>query len=175
MNRSILSWNVRGVRSSSGKRARVSLALRQLRPDIICLQEHKCHRGDMSSLLNMMGRHFAAIASSSGRTSGGTMIAWRMEVPVTYSAADKFGRWAIIKWLEGGQEWGIVNVYAPNEPSRRGALWATIRHKLHSLGGLQVAWLLLGDFNMVERVVDCTGPGTQVVQGFEKAQWSHLL
>ena len=62
-------------------------------------------------------------------------------------------KWAqyLLKGLPGGDT-GFTNVYAPNETGARTQLWGELLSSLpHSC-----RWLLLGDFNFVERRQDKT-------------------
>lgn len=59
---------------------------------------------------------------------------------------------------------GILGIYAPNEPHDRTALWKELFNHLDF--GIQ--WIVLGDFNMIERSSDQRGGNRTVIHVEEK-------
>ncbi|KAG0620297.1 hypothetical protein M758_4G205500, partial [Ceratodon purpureus] len=59
---------------------------------------------------------------------------------------------------------GFINVYAPNHPRDRSALWEALLRELPN----GCRWLLMGDLNMVERRADKSSACGRMLPAFER-------
>jgi exonuclease III len=69
---------------------------------------------------------------------------------------------------------GILSVYAPtgtDSRRERTELWNEIFHVIPN----HLAWILVGDLNMIDQILDQQGGIPHTVLGREKRAWSHLL
>lgn len=83
-----------------------------------------------------------------------------------------FGRaaWAHLDHPKLGKI-GVVVVYAPNEPLNRASLWSELVDSLD----MRRRWIMAGDLNMVEDILDRKGGSGKVVCGREKGAWKRLI
>ncbi|KAL5716197.1 hypothetical protein ACHQM5_017921 [Ranunculus cassubicifolius] len=128
----ILSWNIRGSRSSE-KAKLLRRLVRKKRPVIVALQETKRGGLDHRVLKQLWGNkpHGWAEVPSIG-ASGGMVIIWdslRLQaleiLKGDYSLSVRF------KDLDLGEEWAFTNVYGPVNPSEKIDFWS----ELSNVGG----------------------------------------
>jgi exonuclease III len=147
----IISWNIRGL-GGLEKRKEVRKLVGDLRPSILCLQETKLQTCDNSLCLSLWGNspHAFSFRPSAG-ASGGILTLWdSSEVEVWTSESRDHVLWCHGRFITSGEEFHVVNVYAPCEEGAKQRLWVSLSTRLQSLGGSRVC--VCGDFNDVKHV-----------------------
>jgi exonuclease III len=81
------------------------------------------------------------------------------------------GRALLIQIEKEGNCWGILNIYAPNQSSKRAIFWDNLEQALPST---IEHWIMGGDFNMIEEPIDREGGSLSTIQGRELAAWEKL-
>jgi hypothetical protein len=69
-------------------------------------------------------------------------------------------------------QWGLLNIYAPNQASARAHFWDTL---VSILPDSIEHWIVGGDFNMLEVPADRVGGNAITVHGRELAAWERLV
>ena len=72
------------------------------------------------------------------------------------------GRALLIQIEKEGCQWGVINIYAPNQSSDREVFWDTLELALSTT---IEHWIMEGDFNMLEDMMDRTGGSLATIQG----------
>ena len=68
--------------------------------------------------------------------------------------------------------WGLLNIYAPNQPSAHALFWETVTIALpNSIDH----WIVGGDFNMLETPLDRVGGSSTSIHRRELATWERLI
>lgn len=112
----IISWNVNGIRACINKGFMDSI--KKINPDIICLQETKCQKGQVQ--INLEGfKQYWNYAEKKGY-SGTAIFTKKEPLKVTYDLGkdehDKEGRLITLEF----DNFVLINAYVPN--SKRGLL-----------------------------------------------------
>ena len=73
---------------------------------------------------------------------------------------------------EKGIQWGLLNIYAPNQVVERKQFWKYIQ--VHIPSSVK-EWIVGGDFNMVEDPNDRHGGKLVTIHGPELAEWEIFI
>lgn len=186
MKLKLLSHNVQGLNNPDTiTRVRNYLLPLLSQLDIVLLHEHKL-RGDKTSTLGKSiwarARFYSTDADPAyghapdepGAGSSGicTWIALAIKHLVQSSGQTRSGRaqWIRLSGIPGG-DISILNVYAPNTPNRRRALWDELAATLPQ----DCRWVLAGDWNVVEHALDKFPRGGSILEGAEKISFCQLM
>jgi exonuclease III len=101
--------------------------------------------------LTQIAPDFQHIAVDSNDRSAGVAILARQDIEVVNSGSVSQGRIVWIKIKYAHSSFSIANVYAHNDAPSRTALW-----ELMEQGLPHDHWIILGDYNMIEKVDDST-------------------
>lgn len=186
MRLTMISQNVQGLNNSDALN-RVRSYYQPLFPslDILSLQEHKLRGDKIRSLRRSFwpraGFYYQEAspayghdADEPGAGSGGicTWIAPHIKHLVQSSGHSRSGR---AQWIRlssiPGEDLSILNVYAPNSSRERKVLWDELAAVLPQ----DCRWVLLGDWNVVERASDKSNANGSVLSGGEKISFRQLL
>lgn len=139
----IVSWNVKGL-GNPVKRARVLAHLKQLQPDIICLQETHTKRSVQLVLrANWLGQAYNANFGSKARG----VYLFRKNIPFSQSAviADPEGRFLLLSGDLNSMPVTFVNIYGPNFDSPE--FFQKIFKMIPNLDSSNI--IIAGDMNLV--------------------------
>lgn len=159
----IISWNVNGIRALERKGFFDELI--QLDADIICLQETKAEREQLSPKLQNPEGYFGYFFSSNERKGyAGTAIYSKKEPEkvvfgLPKEALDQHGRTITAEF----DDFFVVNTYFPNGASKSASLeykLAFYEHFLAYVSKLQKkkTVILTGDFNVAHEEIDLARP-----------------
>jgi hypothetical protein len=179
-----VSFNVRGLAVPSAQ-TRLRQYLASVSYNVLFMQEHKLRQADWSFLGKRIwprGEFFVASAEDRlhalrndavivGRGGLATAVSHELQPFVTFDLVSPCQR-AIILHLDGlpSGPLGLLNVYGPNEPRDRAALWES----LANLVDPSRPWLVGGDFNMSLLGSDQLGGLPSDLVGVELDAWSML-
>lgn len=109
--------------------------------------------------------------SNAGKGGIASLIAPKWAKFISQSGSICGGRvhWFILKRLSGG-DIGFANIYALHEPHPRRVLWESMARELPNT----CRWILLGDFNMVERRVDKSSTCGKSMPNIERLLFNSL-
>ena len=65
----------------------------------------------------------------------------------------------------------VLNIYAPNSSSEKTSFWRNLANKIPSYDNS----IVVGDFNMTERINGCLGTHSNLLQGEEVRAWGFLI
>jgi len=181
MKLKLLSHNVRGLNNPAAvENFRHYLVRNPV--DLLFIQEHKLRALGASRLGKTLWKRatyfftevepgYNANATGVGKGGVATFIAprWANLISQTGSLFGGRVQWLILSGLPGG-DIGFANVYAPTDPNPCKALWETLACELPS----SCRWILLGDFNMVERRVDKSGASSRTLSAPERLLFNGL-
>ncbi|KAL4291925.1 hypothetical protein GQ457_14G007740 [Hibiscus cannabinus] len=148
MNCAFISWNTRGL-GRPEKRRSVSKTINSCRANVVFLQETK-----ISCLKSVIGRQLCGkrfegcVVSPATGSSGGLMSLWacgffKLESQIILNRVIiLIGRLSI-----NNEKCGLVNVYAPNDRTERGAFFEELTILLYDI---QLPVIVGGDFNVVK-------------------------
>ena len=140
---SILSWNIRGVISSLGKRHIRSLVMRYNPSFVILLKTHAAF-DRVASFWSSLGYHAIYIVDAVGH-SGGIFVLGQVH-GFAACILHSFSQAVTIRISSGSRHWACTAVYASPIPSLRADLWSHLRD---IRSAISIPWVLLGDFNEV--------------------------
>jgi len=173
----ILSWNVNGIRSVSGKGF---LAwLREESPEVLCLQETKAHPGQLEkTLLEPEGYH--TFWNNPKRKGYAGVAVFAKEKPVSCEkdfpsgGLDTEGRALIVKF----KSFFLINVYFPNGgmgPERLAYKLDFYDKFMDYVDGIKNRNIIIcGDFNTAHKEIDLARPKqNEMTSGFlpEERAW----
>lgn len=178
-NLKILSWNVNGIRASY-KKGFLNW-FKEVKPDILCLQETKAHPEQLSDeLVNVNG--YQSYFSSAERKGYSGVVTYTREKPITIEVGigikefDNEGRFAITEF----ENFILFNIYFPNGKASKERLQykmdfynAFLKHckKLLKQGKKIV---ICGDVNTAHKEIDLARPKeNEKISGFlpEERAW----
>lgn len=150
MSTTIMSWNTRGLCSSS-KRSAVKQVLHLHKPSIVVLQESKistCTNVDIAEICG--SRSMGWTFQPSVGASGGIIIIWNpIVIKVISSLEGEYSLSVECRFVATNFHWFFTGVYGPNKVSERKFLW----RELHYIRGLwEIPWVIGGDFNVIRRI-----------------------
>src|SRR5690625_2967948 len=149
----IVSYNVHGLRDD---RAAVAEVLRELRPDVVCLQEAP-RRGPWRGRMDALARATDLLYVAGGGTTGGTAILTSIRVDVHSSSEHLLPRtWGLTRrgatlarLSVGGRELTVSAIHLGLDPAERA------RHATTLLGLVRLehapAMAIVGDINETDR------------------------
>jgi exonuclease III len=144
----IISWNVRGL-GGFERRREVSQLVREKKPFILCIQESKLSSFDVSVCKSIWGDLNVDFSFQSSRgASGGLVTLWdvkEVEVWSSFQLEHVLGIHG--RFVKSGEEFFLLNIYAPCDISRQQTLWHNISMRIASLSDVNVC--VCGDFNDV--------------------------
>ncbi len=159
----LISWNVNGIRAAA--KNGFTHAIKQMNPDIICIQETKAHPEQVDEMLTEFPYHYWNSAEKKGYA--GTAIFSKIKpLAVSYGldnkATDEEDKEGRILTLEF-KEYYLVTVYTPN--SQRGLLRLKYREQwdkdfLLFLKKLEKTKpvIVCGDLNVAHTEIDLANP-----------------
>ncbi|KAL3689374.1 hypothetical protein R1sor_015683 [Riccia sorocarpa] len=163
----VATWNVMGLFSNHRKEiVRRWIRRTQRGTQIIALQEVIAKGEELQKSMKTIfpGAKTVVDYKWNGNSDSVLIIRQGTKVVAEGVSGQGYGAWAIIETSQGNV--GIMALHAPRKRSRRAAVWAWVK----SIIG-EGQWLLLGDFNMVERTRDALGPSA-VIRGRELRSWT---
>ena len=160
----LISWNVNGVRAVLKKG--LLDVMQAARADVFCLQEIKCHPGDVQHVRWPKGCEPVWSPADKKGYAGTAMFFRRPPLTVTHglgaAAHDREGRVITAEF----PDWWLVNVYTPN--SQRGL--TRLDYRVTSWDGAFLKYLkkleqkkpvvFCGDLNVAHAEIDLTNPKT---------------
>lgn len=130
--------------------------------DILFIQEHKLRGSTAANLSRQVWKHATTFYTEAtpwyttdGTTAGKGGVAsfisprWASYISRSGSLFDGRVHWFIMAKVPGG-DLGFINLYAPTHHHPRRILWETISREIPN----SCRWIMLGDYNMVERRAD---------------------
>jgi len=152
----IITYNVRGL-GGGEKRAEVLRLVLEKNPLVLCLQETKLELMNEQLVKSLWGDgvHNLSYQPSIG-ASGGLVTVWDMSrIEVTSSVS--FRHVLVIKGkvLLTGEDFVILNVYAPCDSEATKILWGNLL--LHIQNNIDVCICVFGDFNSMRSVDERKG------------------
>lgn len=141
-NLNIINWNVKGL-NHPVKRRKIFNHLKQLRADIVLLQETHVRASEHSRLMmGWAGQHFHSAFQAKARGVS-ILVASHVQFEADNITSDKNGRFVIVSGKLFNTKVILANVYAPNTDD------VNFFNKFFSLlSGLDTHCLILGgDFN----------------------------
>ncbi|KAJ1387847.1 Endonuclease/exonuclease/phosphatase superfamily [Sesbania bispinosa] len=136
------AWNVRGSRSSRGKRY-IKQLISSYRPSLCFLFETHCQFSLEESFWTKLGFELAGLMEAQNH-SGGVWVLKDQQVDFSLEVVDMFPQMVTFRCYKGLNSWIGNAVYASPVPSGREMLWNHIR-SVHM--NINSPWVLLGDFN----------------------------
>lgn len=159
----LVNWNVNGIRSIIKKD--FAKDVREMNPDMLCLQEHKASLADVKTVLEAFPEYKSYINDSKARKGySGTAILTKQEpVSVTYDMGveehDQEGRVVTAEY----DTFILVTVYTPN--SGEGLKRLEYRQTWDNAFRDYVSWLnkrkpviICGDLNVAHQPIDLARP-----------------
>ncbi|XP_028083295.1 uncharacterized protein LOC114284558 [Camellia sinensis] len=149
-----MSWNVRGL-GRADKRRRVRQVMQDRNVDVLLLQETK-----KSSTEEMFVRSFwpwermEFMAVDSEASAGGLLSIWNPEVFQLLDCCCHRNFLLILGIALSSFECVFINVYGPNDVSKRALLWDTI---INIRTSFQKPWCMGGDYNEIRNIEDRRG------------------
>jgi exodeoxyribonuclease-3 len=155
----VVTLNVNGVRSAAGKGLFRWLAAQ--RPDVVCLQELKCHQADLDAKLHGLKAYSSCYAFADKKGYSGVALYSRStpdEVRRGFASRefDAEGRYVEARF---GKLW-VISVYLPSGsagPHRQASKFRFLKAFLPHLKRLQARgdeFILCGDWNIAHREID---------------------
>ncbi|GMI72221.1 hypothetical protein HRI_000891400 [Hibiscus trionum] len=144
----VLSWNIRGLGTSSKCRA-VQRIVRQHQVEMVFLQETKLELITEQIVKKVWhSDNFVFVFAPAVGRSGGLLVVWeatrfqleKTEVQQQYIAL--WGRWVMDDW-----KCGMMNIYAPCSIDGQRELWENIVIESQKIA---LPWCVAGDFNVVK-------------------------
>ena len=173
----LLSWNVQGLGGQAFPRFKGLIRANLNTPnvgaiDILFLQEHHFSTDRIRSYGSIVsGRwiHFWVPAIGPNSRQAGLCMAikeqWSSIIVSAGTMSNKRAQFLIPQI--GAQKTGIINLYASNSASERDSFWISLSEYV----GLADAWLVGGDFNMIEEASDRRGGSISTITGREARAW----
>ena len=160
----LVSWNVNGVRSVLKKGLLEYMTA--AKPDVLCLQEIKCHEGDIQHVAWPKGTEAVWNPAQKKGYSGTGMLLRVKPLKVVFGIGvkehDTEGRVIAAEF----PDWWLVNVYTPN--SQRGL--TRLDYRVTAWDGAFLKYVkrlertkpvvFCGDLNVAHAEVDLANPGT---------------
>lgn len=177
--KSILSYNVNGIRSAISK-GFIDF-IKNCNPDIICLQETKAQPGQMQeSTFHDMGYYFSAFSAEKKGYSGVAILSKiqpnHIEYGIGINKYDFEGR--VIR--ADFDDFSVISIYFPSgttgdiRQSFKMEFVTDIRHYLNELRRSKPRLIINGDFNICRLWIDIHNPEKQLnTSGFlpEEREW----
>jgi exodeoxyribonuclease-3 len=177
--KSILSYNVNGIRSAISKG--LIDFIKNCNPDIICLQETKAQPGQMQeSTFHDMGYYFSAFSAEKKGYSGVAILSKiqpnHIEYGIGINKYDFEGR--VIR--ADFDDFSVISIYFPSgttgdiRQSFKMEFVTDIRHYLNELRKSKPRLIINGDFNICRLWIDIHNPEKQLnTSGFlpEEREW----
>lgn len=167
--KSVISWNVNGIRAAEKKGFLDWLALES--PDILCLQETKAHKGQLNpELANPVlsdGTQYLSWWSSAKKAGySGTALYSKTEpvniIPFGYPEFDDEGRVVMAEFPEAV----VISAYFPNSQEAGARLGykldfcAAMLETCNRLVASGKHIILCGDYNIAHKPIDLANPKT---------------
>ncbi|KAL2623731.1 hypothetical protein R1flu_007976 [Riccia fluitans] len=146
----ITSWNVRGLNDQERK-LKVKDFVRKEKPLILALQETKLTNNKMKLAASSIMPSYSFIASQ-GRGGGGTTLFFHPTISVRESGRLSDGNLTWAREDFQGHSLHIAVVYSPHTPGLRAQFWKRLNQLLPFW-----KWILVGDWNIVERPEQTSG------------------
>jgi exodeoxyribonuclease-3 len=155
----VITLNVNGIRSAASKGLFRWLAAQ--RPDVVCLQEIKCHEADLDAKLHGLKAFSSCYSFASKKGYSGVALYSRVapdEVGRGFASRefDAEGRYVEARF---GKLW-VISVYLPSGsagPHRQASKFRFLKQFLPHLKKLQARgheFILCGDWNIAHREID---------------------
>lgn len=149
----IVSYNVRGLRDD---RAAVAEVLRELRPDVVCLQEAP-RRGPWRGRMAALARTTDLLYVAGGGSTGGTAMLTSVRVDVKSSAEHRLPRTmgltrrglVLAQLSVGGRELAVAAIHLGLDPAERARHVTTLLGLVRQVPAPAMA--IVGDINETDR------------------------
>ncbi|XP_071718171.1 uncharacterized protein [Rutidosis leptorrhynchoides] len=143
----ILTLNVCGF-GVKGKFGWVKNLCFSEKPDFVALQETRCKHLNDQWVGSLWGNdNFGFLQKEVVGKSGGMLLIWDTKL---FSASSTLCSDYFLtvrgKWVGSGKESIIVNIYGPHDDASKKVMWKSLDS---IMSGIDVAWVLCGDFNEV--------------------------
>lgn len=150
---SVLNWNVRGLNNLARRRIVRDLASLH-HASVVCIQETKLQLIDRQIVLETFGTAFADSFCflPAQYTRGGILLAFSVDFfDITSTSGSLNSVSANVVMRASAASWSISAVYGPQTDSEK----LSFIDELKNLrAAMLLAWLLLGDFNLICRAED---------------------
>lgn len=142
----LLFWNIRGF-GKLGKRSKIRELLKERRVDLAFFQETK-KSGLTRELVRSVWSddNFEFLSVDADGSAGEVLCVWRLEVFVMSHCCSSRCFILLSGTIFPDFQCLFINIYAPNDDSRRGLLWNVIKNLRSDFPG---PWCLGGDFNEI--------------------------
>lgn len=173
----IISWNVNGIRSILRKDLWYPF-VKEITPDIICLQEVRADQTQFTFLENFNTEYKYQFYNNHSSKKGysGTAILSKLDpIKCWVPEFDKEGRVIVAEY----ENYYLINVYVPNSGSRfdyRVKVWDILFREY--LITLKKELIICGDFNIANKPIDIYNPKIKNVAGVtleERENFKELL
>ncbi len=158
----LISWNVNGIRSVSGKG--FGEWMKKTKPDILCVQEIKAFREQLEPELHSPPGYFSYWASAEKPGYSGCAVftkvePLRVEVGMGWQPGDSEGRVLQVEY----EDFLLLNAYFPNSQRDHARLDYKLEfcRRMHSFikeASKKKPVVLCGDFNVAHREIDLKNP-----------------
>lgn len=142
--RPIMCWNCRGV-SGCDTISRIRRLLVKHKPLLCCLVETRADEVRLRRFCAKLGKEWEWAAVAANGYSGGIIVLWKRQVGcVTPMAISRFALHLVIS-DNSNSDWFVSVIYNDSRVSGQRRLW----HELSGLSSLNLAWVIIGDFNSI--------------------------
>ena len=159
----ILSWNIRGSRSSDKRRA-IKALIGKESPDLVVLQEVKresVNRGFIGSIWSSRFKEWILLPAIG--KAGGLLVVWdSRRLSVSENLVGDFS--ISVRVFSEGKSWWFSGVHGPCSGSDRQRFWDELAGLSAICGG---GWCIAGDFN-VTRFQDERSSPTRARRGMSE-------
>lgn len=177
----LLSQNIRGLNDPQAI-DNIRLYIQSNPVDFLFLQEHKLRGQAAENMGRLIWKRATTLytqalpgynlnGSSSGKGGVVSLIAskWASLISSTGTILGGRALWFIMSRLPGG-DLGFLNIYAPVDTPSHKILWESISRELPN----NCRWILLGDFNMVEKRSDKSSSRGNSISGVERRLFNSM-
>ena len=141
------------------------------------LQEHRLNRGKIAEFGPPLQGNWVTLwghGYGSEENAGGVCISikekWKNHIVHSANLIQARAQFVVLE--EKGIQWGLLNIYAPNQVVERKQFWKYIWEHIPSS---VKEWIVGGDFNMVEDPNDRRGGKLVIIPGPELAEWEKFI
>lgn len=148
----VLNWNVRGL-GCVKKINVVRDVIRTSRCDIVCFQETKWNKYDLSYYFRLLPSFFETncVTLHAEGTAGGCLVAWKREYELISSWATRHTVTVVLKQRSTGNMAAVTLVYGLSRDDLKVSFMREIKFLADAI---HVPWILVHDFNLVRWLID---------------------
>ncbi|WOL04220.1 hypothetical protein Cni_G12941 [Canna indica] len=148
----MLSWNIRGGLKASGWDY-LTLIMKEQNPDMILLLETHLDEANSQICMLRFGKTWEGLHVAGNGRSGGIIFMWKsafFAVKEIYKCSQMIN---VTISYNHSEPWLFTGLYASTSSKERKKLWEL----LNSLDTLDTPWLIVGDFNCIDKSEDKLG------------------